>query len=120
MLCDEVAQNTHNTAELCEEFVRDSHHRTELRAESGDTNSRVWRLERIMLAMCEQNSTDLTNADIGDLAFPPTAPGIPSPVSNLCGLSISRGRSGGSPAQSAHSSARSANSGKSSDIYIID
>jgi hypothetical protein len=96
--------------------MQDTQHRARLEAQSADTNSRLRRLERIMLAMCEQGSIDLTNADIGDLAFPPTAPGIPSPVTNLRGLSISRGRSGGSPAQSAHSSARSANSGKSSDI----
>ena len=69
-------------------------------------------IQRILLAMCEQNNTNLSNANVGDLIYPTTAPGMSPATLQLRGLSIHRPQSGGSAAPSPHSSVHSTRSGE--------
>jgi hypothetical protein len=114
--------------ELRDELASTNNDIRVLREESSDNNYRIRRMERMMHAMCEQNSINLSAANIGDLANPATTLETPSPLTGFRSLAISRGRSGGraSAGSSAHSSARSIPSvGKSSltsmmnNIFII-
>lgn len=61
-------------------------------------------LERIVLLMCEHQNIDISSADVGGPAPNTPSTGMPSPLGNFRGLSISRG--GGSRGSSAQSGGR--------------
>ena len=77
------------------------------------------RMQQIMLAMCEQIHTDLSHIDLSDLPYPTTGTGMSSLIANFNALTIHRQSSGGSAAPSAHSSVRSAHTGKFIDSLRV-
>jgi hypothetical protein len=94
---------------------------SQMHTESSDTTHRIWRMERIMLVMCEHGNIDLSNTDLGNITNPSTSAGQCSPVLNFHGLSISRGGGGGrgSVTLSTHSGAHSRELHKSFPTYSI-
>jgi hypothetical protein len=100
-LREEVADNTYNM-----ELVH---------KESADSNHHVRQMEQMILAMCQQNRTDLNHIDIGGLTNHASTSEIPSPLGNFRGLSISCGGPG-ERTSSTHSSAHSMHSSEFSNI----
>jgi hypothetical protein len=100
---------------LREEVTEGSHCMDLVSAESADTNCRIWRLEQMMHAMCQQHCIDLGHIDTADIANPAMTAEAPSPLMDFWGLSISQGGPG-ERTSSAHSSAPSTRSSKSSDL----